>query len=251
MGCINGCTSDDAKWSHPSCHFCHILWHSHCVCSSDKSVRIWDASTGALLTTLSGCTSSVAFSHDGTRIVSGSEDKFVRIWDASTGALLRTLHDHTNDVTSVAFSSDGTCIVSGSSDKSARIWDASTGALLSYGHANDVSSVVPFSDDDTRIPSEQSVALHVSRKKKGIRQIRRILERWDSRCILPRRWIGLGVQCVYGVPSCMGLHCPWTTLDIKSRILDYMVALSQTPCTLGTTKFLRYHLSPCTSCNFS
>ncbi|KAE9386282.1 hypothetical protein BT96DRAFT_544839, partial [Gymnopus androsaceus JB14] len=30
--------------------------------------------------------SSVAFSHDGTRIVSGSYDNTVRIWDATTGA---------------------------------------------------------------------------------------------------------------------------------------------------------------------
>jgi WD40 repeat protein len=32
---------------------------------------------------------SVAFSSDGTRIVSGSQDKSVRVWDASTGAELK------------------------------------------------------------------------------------------------------------------------------------------------------------------
>ena len=57
---------------------------------------------------------SVAFSSDGTHIVSGSHDKSVRVWAASTGAELRRLNGHTRRVDSVAFSSDGTRIVSGS-----------------------------------------------------------------------------------------------------------------------------------------
>ena len=98
--------------------------------------------------------SSVAFSSDGTRIVSGSYDKSVRIWNASTGALLTTLNGHTDYITSVTFSSDGTRIVSGSWDKSVRIWDASMSALLTTlnGHIDDVSSVA-FSSDGTRIVS--------------------------------------------------------------------------------------------------
>ncbi|KAE9389855.1 WD40 repeat-like protein [Gymnopus androsaceus JB14] len=67
---------------------------------------------------------SVAFSHDGTRIVSGSSDKTVRIWDATTGAQMGDpLQGHDGWVNSVAFSHDGTRIVSGSDDKTLRIWD--------------------------------------------------------------------------------------------------------------------------------
>src|ERR1700734_515255 len=54
---------------------------------------------------------SFAFSSDGTRIVSGSRDKSVLIWDASTGELLMMLNRHTSYVKSVAFSNDGTRIV--------------------------------------------------------------------------------------------------------------------------------------------
>ncbi|KAE9403149.1 WD40 repeat-like protein [Gymnopus androsaceus JB14] len=69
---------------------------------------------------------SVAFSHDGTRIVSGSQDKTVRIWDATTGAQMgdHPLQGHDDRVHSVAFSHDGTRIVSGSHDDTSRIWDA-------------------------------------------------------------------------------------------------------------------------------
>ena len=47
---------------------------------------------------------------NGTRIVSGSEDKSVRVWDASTGAELMRFNGHTYTVNSVAFSTDGTQI---------------------------------------------------------------------------------------------------------------------------------------------
>jgi len=50
---------------------------------------------------------SVAFSPDGKQVVSGSSDETVRLWDAATGALLQTLKGHSGWVSSVAFSPDG------------------------------------------------------------------------------------------------------------------------------------------------
>ena len=54
-----------------------------------------------------GIITDVAFSSDGTRIVSGSHDKSVRVWDASMGVELKELKGHDGSVHSVAFSSDG------------------------------------------------------------------------------------------------------------------------------------------------
>src|SRR5262249_29047456 len=51
---------------------------------------------------------SVAFSPDGARVVSGSNDKSIKLWDVTTGALLRTFQGHSGWVTSAAFSPDGT-----------------------------------------------------------------------------------------------------------------------------------------------
>jgi WD40 repeat protein len=125
--------------------------------SSDHTVRIWDAVSGAVLHALDGHTSSVysvAFSSDGSHIVSGSGDRTVRIWDAVSGAVLHTLEDHIETVYSVAFASDGLRIVSGSGDKTVRIWDAVSGAVLHtlYGHINPVMSVA-FSSDGSHIVS--------------------------------------------------------------------------------------------------
>ena len=97
---------------------------------------------------------SVAFSSDGTRIVSGLKDCSVRVWDAWTGVELKELKGHIKTVGSVAFSSDGTWIVSGSRDSTVRVWDAWTGVELKElkGHTKTVRSVA-FSSDGTRIVS--------------------------------------------------------------------------------------------------
>ena len=125
--------------------------------SLDKTLKIWDAATGAELTTLTGHTSAmraVAYSPDGTRIVSGSDDKTLKIWDAATGAELTTLTGHTSAMRAVAYSPDGTRIVSGSDDKTLKIWDAATGAELTTltRHTGSVKALA-YSPDGTRIVS--------------------------------------------------------------------------------------------------
>lgn len=75
--------------------------------------------------------SSVAFSPDGTRIVSGSLDCSVRIWDVASGEeVCPPLLGHNLSVTSVAYSPDGRQIVSASFDGTVGVWDVRTGAVL-------------------------------------------------------------------------------------------------------------------------
>ncbi len=99
---------------------------------------------------------SVAFSPDGTRIVSGSNDRTIRVWDAHSGDVVAgPFEGHTSSVRSVAFSPDGTRIVSSSSDCTIRVWDARSGDVVAgpfEGHTDYVTSVA-FSLDGTRILS--------------------------------------------------------------------------------------------------
>jgi WD40 repeat protein len=125
--------------------------------SRDKTVKIWDASSGACLQTIKGHSSiiySVAFSHNSTRLASASKDRTVKIWDASSGACLQTLEDHSDWVRSVVFSHDSTRLASASRDETVKIWDASSGACLQTleGHSSAVYSVA-FSHDSTRLAS--------------------------------------------------------------------------------------------------
>ncbi|RYO77350.1 hypothetical protein DL764_010226 [Monosporascus ibericus] len=125
--------------------------------SEDRTVKVWDAATGACLSTLEGhgdWVNSVAFSADGSRLASGSEDRTVKVWDAATGAYLSTLTGHGGWVSSVTFSADGSRLASGSNDRTVKVWDAATGACLSTltGHGDYVLSVA-FSADGSRLAS--------------------------------------------------------------------------------------------------
>ncbi len=128
--------------------------------ADDGALKIWDAADGQLIRTMNSAeemnsaerefleslqaprpegvplkvslveVTSVAFSSDRTRIVSGSNFHSVQVWDTETGKLLSTLRGHTGRVTSVAFDTKGDKIVSGSEDKTVRIWDSESGAEL-------------------------------------------------------------------------------------------------------------------------
>ena len=117
---------------------------------SDKTVRLWSATTGNYITTLMGHTgpvASVAFSRDGLMLASGGghEDNTIRLWKAEDNFRIAvpSLIGHEYGVTSVAFSPDGQLLVSGSMDDTIRLWDPHTGeykATLTE-HTNDVTSV--------------------------------------------------------------------------------------------------------------
>ena len=69
---------------------------------------------------------SVCFSSDGKQIASGSWDKTVKIWNASSGELQSTLTGHDRAVTQVEFI-DADTVVSSSHDGTTRAWDVATG----------------------------------------------------------------------------------------------------------------------------
>ncbi|KAL1741862.1 WD40-repeat-containing domain protein, partial [Schizophyllum fasciatum] len=98
---------------------------------------------------------SVAFSRDGTRIVSGSLDNTIRVWDAdATTQVGEAFRGHEGPVISVAFSLDGTRIATGSIDATVRIWDAATGHPMgSAGLHESIVHSVAFSPNGRRIVS--------------------------------------------------------------------------------------------------
>ena len=106
-----------------------------------SSIGIWlyDTATHREVGLLTGHTDSVtsiAFSSDGSMLVSGSWDETVRLWDAVTGEEKATLKGHAGPtgagVYSVAFSPDGSTLASGSQDATVRLWDAVMGEEESH-----------------------------------------------------------------------------------------------------------------------
>jgi WD40 repeat protein len=104
--------------------------------SSDKTVRLWDATTGVARGTLKGHSSwveAVAFSPDGKLVVSASDDKTVRLWDSDTGTVRKTVEGHSGWVLAVAFSPD------------VRLWGSETGTARKYSLASSIGRYLRLS----------------------------------------------------------------------------------------------------------
>ena len=95
---------------------------------------------------------AVAFSPDGTKIVTASWDRTAKVWDAATLLELGTLEGHTDQVKTAVYSPDGKRILTTSRDGTAKLWDAETlrEAAALKGHRKPVQSAV-YSPDGKRI----------------------------------------------------------------------------------------------------
>lgn len=97
---------------------------------------------------------AVAYSPNGKQIITGSFDKSVRVWDSTTGKLIKTLSGpagHQNLVLTVAMSPDGRFIASGGSDNSLRLWDVPGGPPQRVLPLGSPGNNIALSPDGNRI----------------------------------------------------------------------------------------------------
>jgi WD40 repeat protein/tRNA A-37 threonylcarbamoyl transferase component Bud32 len=108
----------------------------------DTSLAMFDDHRLTELATGGYVAGRVAVSADGRRIAAGLGDRTVRIWDASTGQVIDILRGHSDLVYDVAFSPDGGELASASYDKTLRVWDlASKRHRVLRGHTGAVFHV--------------------------------------------------------------------------------------------------------------
>jgi len=101
--------------------------------SADRTAKIWNLTLDARQRPIAAVDSftlahpdwarGVAFSHDDSRLVTGSFDHGVRVWITRSGTLLYFLPGHKVFVYTTLFTADGTRVVSASRDGTARLWN--------------------------------------------------------------------------------------------------------------------------------
>jgi periodic tryptophan protein 2 len=66
---------------------------------------------------------TLTYSPDSTRIITGADDGLIKIWDVSSGFHIATFTEHTSAVTASAYSKRGNILFTSSLDGSVRAWD--------------------------------------------------------------------------------------------------------------------------------
>jgi eukaryotic-like serine/threonine-protein kinase len=114
----------------------------------DNAIHLWDAATGQHSKALTGHTDlikNIAYTPDGSRIVSSSADATARLWSID-GQPLHVLKGHQAKVNQAAFAPDGKTVATAADDGNWKLWDVATGQqLLSVkAHAN-LTRAIAFS----------------------------------------------------------------------------------------------------------
>jgi WD40 repeat protein len=124
--------------------------------ASDRTVRVWDTSTGKQIQKFAGHTApinAIAISPDGSRIATGAEDN-TRIWFLETGIEVLDIDEPIEKAKVVEFSPDGKYIFTTFNGGDIRCWDALTGEekILDnlITHAKPITAI-DFSPDGTKI----------------------------------------------------------------------------------------------------
>lgn len=105
----------------------------------DCKIKLHDAQSGELLRTLTGQQGnifSVAFSADGTRLVSGSfagkESGTITLWDMPNGECRQPFGQDNRSVTAVAFLNGGRTVATDGDTDFCRLWDVTTGEMIAH-----------------------------------------------------------------------------------------------------------------------
>lgn len=117
-------------------------------------IRIFDFTTGRLVKRLQGHEGPVydlAFSPDGSRLVSAAGDARAFIWDVSAGVITHRLDGHDDSVNRAIFAGNA-AVITGSLDGTVRLWSANDGKEIeAIGNKGSRIMALAVTGDATRL----------------------------------------------------------------------------------------------------
>jgi len=133
-------------------------------------MKVWDLDTGKVVTKWTGHRSnvtSVSWSQDGVRIMSGFIDGTVKMWDVESRKIILEINTGLSGIylRGAIYSPDETMIATGGSDDAEKeflkIWDAKAGKLIKNltGHTNDVTCLAWTHDQSTLISGSRDSSI--------------------------------------------------------------------------------------------
>jgi WD40 repeat protein len=105
---------------------------------------------------------AIAFSPDGTRVLTASRDSTAIVWDAVTGRTLLSLQGHPGELHAAAFSADGARIVTLAKGGAVYAWDAASGKELRTIEGTKVTGQAGFTFLDSGVCSPDGGLLALS-----------------------------------------------------------------------------------------
>ena len=133
---VHGCTANQSGKAIAS-----VSW--------DRSIKVWDGSTGKLQSTLqtkgqhNTPINCVSFHPEGQLIVVGSWDTTLKVWDTFNQKRLKVLKGHKSSVQACTYAPSGRHIVSAALDGEVKIWSTKSGSAVGtiIGHHSPVNSL--------------------------------------------------------------------------------------------------------------
>ena len=120
------------------------------ITAAGTSVKVWDASTGALLKAYPDVTSSsitsLCLDDRQRKFIVGTHVGEVLVYDYINGSFMKALHSHASEVTNVQYCIPYKCVVSTSWDRSIVVTDemlltgGSTLKSLTNAHGSDITA---------------------------------------------------------------------------------------------------------------
>ena len=105
--------------------------------------------------------SSMQFSHDGSKLYTGSWDGSVFFWDVHSGALLKRLYVSSEHVNDIFLSPDDKYLFTASNDSIVRIWDTSSCSIIGGIKENDCVYTIKQSPDGRFIITGTGHSVHI------------------------------------------------------------------------------------------